>query len=172
MRSDTSRTVSNINLAPVLTGCHVCRSPLADLISKRMREGLPDTKISQWLESEGHYISRVTLGKHKREHLTSDFEKAKSDAIKVMEERKKTLKPSAGKDLAGLVRDYAMAAVESGDLVPTLSEGLRAQEIIDRRSEKSSDRDLAMTLASILGGGLATYQVIDAKPVGEELGQG
>lgn len=159
--------MSNINLAPVLTGCHVCRSPLVDLISKRMREGMPDTKVSKWLESEGQYFSRVTLGKHRREHLTTEFERAKSDAIKVMESRQKTLKPTANKDLAGIVRDYAFSAVESGELVPSLSEGLRAQEIIDRRSEKSSDRDLAMTLASILGGGGTTYQVIEAKKVDE-----
>ena len=146
--------MSNINLAPVLTGCHVCRSPLADLISRRMREGMPDTKVSKWLESEGQYVSRVTLGKHRREHLTSDFEKAKSDAIKVMEDRKKTLKPTKGVDLASLVRDYTFSAVEAGELLPTLAEGLRAQEILDKRSEKSSDRDLAMTLASILGGSM------------------
>ena len=146
--------MSNINLAPVLTGCHVCRSPLADLISRRMREGMPDTKVSKWLESEGQYVSRVTLGKHRREHLTSDFEKAKSEAIKVMEDRKKTLKPTKGVDLASLVRDYTFSAVEAGELLPTLAEGLRAQEILDKRSEKSSDRDLAMTLASILGGSM------------------
>jgi len=144
--------VSNINLAPVLTGCHVCRSPFADMIGKRMKEGLPDTKISAWLESEGQYFSRITLGKHRREHLTTDFEKAKADAVKIMEKRKKTLKPTAGVDLASLVRDYTFSAVESGELVPTLSEGLRAQEILDRRQEKGADRDLAFTLAAILGG--------------------
>lgn len=159
-------------MAPVLTGCHVCRSPLVDMIGKRMREGMPDTKISKWLESEGHYISRVTLGNHKRNHLTSDFEKAKSDAIKVMKKRRDTLKPTAGIDLASIVRDYTFSAVEAGELVPTLSEGLRAQEIIDRRSEKSSDRDLAMTLAGILGGSSASYQVIEAKNVTEEIEEG
>ena len=144
--------MSNINLAPVLTGCHVCRSPLADLISRRMREGMPDTKISDWLKAEGQYVSRVTLGKHRREHLTTDFERAKAEAVKVMEKRRKTLKPAAGTDLAALVRDYTFSAVESGELVPSLSEGLRAQEILDRRQEKGADRDLAFTLASILGG--------------------
>lgn len=158
--------MSNINLAPVLTGCHVCRSPFADMIGKRMKEGLPDTKISAWLESEGQYFSRITLGKHRREHLTTDFEKAKADAVKIMERRKKTLKPTAGVDLASLVRDYTFSAVESGELVPTLSEGLRAQEILDRRQEKGADRDLAFTLASILGGativeGIATTIEVD-----------
>jgi hypothetical protein len=43
--------------------------------------------------------------------------------------------------------------VDDGVLMPTLTEGLRAQEMIDRRVEKSADRDLAVSLASILGGG-------------------
>ena len=36
--------------------------------------------------------------------------------------------------------------------MPTLAEGLRAQEIIDRRNEKSTDRDLTIMLAQVLGG--------------------
>ena len=122
------------------------------MIGKRMKEGMPDTRISSWLESEGQYVSRITLGKHRREHLTTDFEQAKAAAIKVMEKRKNTLKPTSGTDLASLVRDYTFSAIENGELLPTLSEGLRAQEILDRRQEKGADRDLAMTLASILGG--------------------
>jgi len=46
-----------------------------------------------------------------------------------------------------------MKMVDDGLLMPTLSEGLRAQEIMDRRVEKSADRDLAVSLAGILGGG-------------------
>ena len=159
--------MGNINLAPVLTGCHVCRSPFADMISKRMREGMPDTRISSWLESEGQYVSRITLGKHRREHLTNDFEQAKAAAIKVMEKRKNTLKPTSGTDLASLVRDYTFSAIENGELLPTLSEGLRAQEILDRRQEKGADRDLAMTLASILGGSIVVEGI--ATPVEPEL---
>ncbi len=159
--------MKSIDLAPILTGCHVCRSPFAEMIGKRMKEGMPDTRISSWLESEGQYVSRITLGKHRREHLTTDFEQAKAAAIKVMEKRKKTLKPTSGTDLASLVRDYTFSAIENGELLPTLSEGLRAQEILDRRQEKGADRDLAMTLASILGGSIVVEGI--ATPVEPEL---
>ena len=50
--------------------------------------------------------------------------------------------------------------VEAGELVPSLSEGLRAQEMIDRRVEKSADRELAVSIAGILGGG-PTIQMIE-----------
>jgi len=99
-------------LAPVLTGCHVCRSPLVD--------------------------------------LTSAHETARIEAAKVLKKQQGTIKFKG--DLAGLVRDQVMSLVEAGQLTPTLAEGLRAQEIIDRRQEKNSDRELTLALAGILGG--------------------
>ena len=151
-------------LAPVLTGCHVCRSPLVETINKKMREGVPDLKISEWLAENAQYISRITLGKHKREHLTEPHERLRQHAINVMKKQQKTIKATG--DLAGLVRDYVHSAVEEGLMTPTLAEGLRAQEMIDRRQEKGADREVALTLAGILGGG-ATYAVLEAKEVKE-----
>ena len=147
-----------------MTGCHVCRSPLVETINKKMREGVPDLKISEWLAENAQYISRITLGKHKREHLTEPHERLRQHAINVMKKQQKTIKATG--DLAGLVRDYVHSAVEEGLMTPTLAEGLRAQEMIDRRQEKGADRDIALTLAGILGGG-ATYAVLEAKEVKE-----
>ena len=129
-----------------------------------MREGVPDLKISEWLTENAQYISRITLGKHKREHLTEPHERLRQHAINVMKKQQKTIKATG--DLAGLVRDYVHSAVEEGLMTPTLAEGLRAQEMIDRRQEKGADRDIALTLAGILGGG-ATYAVLEAKEVKE-----
>ena len=158
------------DLAPVLTGCHVCRSPLVELINKRMKDGMPDLKIASWLKDEGYYISRNTLGKHKREHLTSPHESARIAAVKKMEQSQKTIK-AQHRDLATLVRDYVFSEVESGSMTPTLSEGLRAQEMMDKRNDKTADRDLVVSLAQILGGASATDQVIEATPVYEVEGE-
>lgn len=138
------------DLAPVLTGCHVCRSPLVELINKRIGQGMSDIAVSNWLKDEGAYISRITIGKHKREHLTSAHESARIEAAKVLKKQQGTVKFKG--DLAGLVRDQVMSLVEAGQLTPTLAEGLRAQEIIDRRQEKNSDRELTLAIAGILGG--------------------
>jgi hypothetical protein len=154
------------DLAPVLTGCHVCRSPLVELINKRMKDGMPDMKIADWLKTEGYYISRNTLGKHKREHLTTPHESARIEAVKKMEQAQKTIK-ATHRDLATLVRDYVFSEVETGAMAPTLSEGLRAQEMIDKRNDKTADRDLMVSLAQILGGATTTYEIIEAKPVHE-----
>jgi hypothetical protein len=142
----------------------VCRSPLVDTINKKMREGVPDQTISNWLKENAQYVSRITLGKHKREHLMEKHERLRQQAVDVMKKQSKTIKATG--DLAGLVRDYVHSAVQEGLMMPTLAEGLRAQEMIDRRQEKGADREVALTLAGILGGG-ATYAVLEAKEVRE-----
>lgn len=158
------------DLAPVLTGCHVCRSPLVELINKRMKDGMPDQKISAWLKDEGYYLSRNTLGKHKRDHLTSPHESARINAVKTMEKAQKTIKANH-RDLATLVRDFVFSEVESGNMNPTLSEGLRAQEMLDKRNDKTADRDLVVSLAQILGGASTTYEIIEARPI-EQVAEG
>jgi hypothetical protein len=129
-----------------------------------MKDGMPDLRIAEWLKTEGYYISRNTLGKHKREHLTSPHESARIAAVKKMEQSQRTIK-APHRDLATLVRDYVFSEVESGTMNPTLSEGLRAQEMLDKRMDKTADRDLMVSLAQVLGGTAATYEVLEARKV-------
>jgi len=138
----------------LLTKCAVCSSPLVDVINRKMTEGMPDVKISEWLRSENSYISRITLGNHKRQHLTEEHMNARKAVAKKVQQAVKI--ESANSDLAKLVSGYVYKMVENGDLVPTLSEGLRAQEMLDRRKEKNADRGLAVAMAGILGGGSYT----------------
>jgi hypothetical protein len=138
------------DLAPVLTGCHVCRSPLVESINKKIKDGVPDLRVAEWLKENGAYISRVTIGRHKRDHMIDKHETARKQAAEVMKRQQKTLKSES--DLAMLVRNQVNLMLEDGIIMPTLSEGLRAQEIIDRRNEKSTDRDLTIMLAQVLGG--------------------
>ena len=154
-------------LAPVLTGCHVCRSPLVELINKRITQGMSDIAISNWLKDEGAYVSRVTIGKHKREHLTSEHESARIEAAKTLKKQQGTIKFNG--DLASLVRDQVVTLVESGQLMPSLTEGLRAQEIIDRRQEKNSDREFTLALAGILGGSPILDGSFEALPSESEM---
>jgi hypothetical protein len=130
---------------------------------------MSDIAVSNWLKDEGAYISRITIGKHKREHMTSQHESARIEAAKVLKKQQGTIKFKG--DLAGLVRDQVMSLVEAGQLTPTLAEGLRAQEIIDRRQEKNSDREFTLALAGILGGSALLEGTAVAIGM-EELGEG
>lgn len=138
----------------LLSKCTVCSSPLVDVINRKMTEGMSDVKISNWLKAENSYISRITLGNHKRKHLTAEHMSARKAVARKVQEAVKIEATNA--DLAKLVSGYVFKMVENGDLVPTLSEGLRAQEMLDRRKEKNADRGLAVAMAGILGGGSYT----------------
>ena len=137
-------------MTAVLTNCHACRSPLIESINKKMKEGVPDLRIADWLKEQGGYISRISLGKHRRDHLIEKHEAARKEAVNILKKQQKTIRSDG--DLASLVRNQVNLMLEDGIIMPTLSEGLRAQEIIDRRNEKTTDRDLTILLAQVLGG--------------------
>jgi len=135
----------------LLSKCAVCAHPLIDVINRKMTEGLSDIKISSWLKDENQYVSRITLGNHRRQHTSSEHIEARRELAKNIQKAVKV--ESASGDLAKLVSTYVYKMVENGDVIPTLSEGLRAQEMMDRRKEKNADRELAISMAGILGGG-------------------
>jgi hypothetical protein len=116
-----------------------------------MTEGISDQKVSNWLKVEGKYVSRITLGNHRRQHMTVEHVKARQELTKNIQSAIKV--ETTNGDLARLVSTYVYKMVENGDVIPTLSEGLRAQEMMDRRKEKNADRELAISMAGILGGG-------------------
>lgn len=124
---------------------------MIDVINRKMTEGISDVKISEWLKAENSYISRITLGNHRRQHTSEEHISARRELAKNIQKAVKV--ESASGDLAKLVSNYVYKMVENGDVIPTLSEGLRAQEMMDRRKEKNADRELAISMAGILGGG-------------------
>lgn len=135
----------------ILSKCIVCAHPMIDVINRKMTEGISDQKVSDWLKAESSYISRITLGNHRRQHMTVEHVKARQELAKNIQSAIRT--ETTNGDLAKLVSTYVYKMVENGDVIPTLSEGLRAQEMIDRRKEKNADRELAISMAGILGGG-------------------
>lgn len=138
------------DLAPVLTQCHACRSPISDAINAKIKAGVSMAKVSAFTREAGFYISAISLGKHKRAHLMTEHVRAVQTAKTQLEQQAKTIKAKSG-DLALLTRNIVYAGVEEGSIVPTLAEGLRAQEALDRRAEKGADRDLMLTMAQVIG---------------------
>lgn len=56
-------------------------------------------------------------------------------------------------DLAAVVVKKTLRRMASGDLQPSLRDGLIAQQLIDRREEKAADRQFMLSLARALAGG-------------------
>lgn len=76
---------------------------------------------------------------------------------------------SAPKDLATIVRDKTLKAVNEGRLKPTLQHGLMAQSMLDKRAERAADRQLAIRLAAMLAGQAPPAAVIiDVTPRQED----
>lgn len=146
-------------LAPVLVDCTLCRHPLVETINKRIRDhGILPT--IRWMEENDLPAPhRNTFSVHKNKHLTSEFEKARMEAADALRKQQGTIKAKPG-DLAALVRDNVFARVEAGVLEPSLTEGLRAQEMLDRRNEKQGDRDMMLQLAGLLSGATAPVALL------------
>jgi hypothetical protein len=70
----------------MLSKCAVCSSPLVDVINRKMTEGMSDIKISAWLKAENAYISRITLGNHKRQRLTEEHMNARREVAKKVQQ--------------------------------------------------------------------------------------
>jgi hypothetical protein len=140
-------------LAPVLRDCKLCRHPMAAQINKRIAAGRGGiANAMRWMQdNELEVPHRNTFSTHKREHMTTEFERQREAAVKTLEKQQRMVRAKSG-DLAQLVRDNVFARVEEGTLEPSLSEGLRAQEMLDRRNEKGADRDLMLHLAGLLSG--------------------
>jgi len=124
---------------------------MVETINKRIRDhGIADT--IRWMgENDLDPPHRNTLSTHKNEHMTEPYEKQRIEATERLRAQQKTIKAKPG-DLAALVRDNVYARVEEGVLEPSLAEGLRAQEMLDRRADKQGDRDMMLTLAGLLSG--------------------
>ena len=56
------------------------------------------------------------------------------------------------KDLAILVRDRTYDAIMEGKIEPNVKDGMAAQGLLDRRTEKVDDRNTALMLARLLSG--------------------
>jgi hypothetical protein len=56
-------------------------------------------------------------------------------------------------DLAAVVVKKTNRLLASGKVVPTLRDGLQAQQLLDRRAEKAADRSFMLNLALALAGG-------------------
>jgi hypothetical protein len=140
------------DLAPVLTGCHVCRSSDVDKINNWLRKGVSQIDVSRRLSEAGTPISRITIGKHARRHLMSPFDQARRAATEKMRRDQKTFKGPSTQDFAAAVRDTALDKLLSGEMEVTATHGLAAQKLLDDRIEKGADRNLVLILAQILGG--------------------
>lgn len=118
--------------------CAACHSEHRAAVDQKIKSGTTFTDVSLWLGAKGAPISRNALARHAKAHL-------------VVVPRSSGPRPMS-EDFATAIRDRAHSRLESGELEPDLSTGLKAQTLIDTRQARTSDHDLMLRLAAILGG--------------------
>lgn len=129
--------------------CVICVNlPLKDLVNKRFAEGASRMSVGREVREAGYRCSDASVRVH--------YEHTNTPQMQVSLSKQEGLKP---KDLAVVVRDRTLEAVENGELQPTdsnwrnVTPGLQAQALLDRREQKVDDRRTALLLAQILYGG-------------------
>ena len=117
--------------------CRICRNTAAlPVVDAWLAKGHTAPFVHEKLVEFG--IENITLAivqSHARHYIAPVDEAAK--------------KPE---DLALLVRNRVVEAVKEGRLEPTVAHGLQAQALLDRRAEKTSDRQIALEMARLLSG--------------------
>lgn len=119
--------------------CKICQNVvLLPIVNAYLDSAHSAAFIESALAELGRPVTRGLILKHKEHHQASAPDHAK------------------GEDLAILVRDRTVKAVKDGTLEPTITHGLQAQALLDRRAEKVDDRDLRLQMARILSGAAAS----------------
>jgi hypothetical protein len=132
--------------------CQLCDHPQRVAIDAQIASGATAEALQKWMEDQGFEAPhRNTISKHKIHHIRA-FVIRQTQVVAARAHRLNARSRTSQTDLAELVRDDVVDAMASGELRPTISEGLRAQELLDRRMEKQGDRDLIIGFLEALGG--------------------
>lgn len=111
-----------------------------------------DKRITAYVDAQ---LAKGLSAKFIADTLTGDMQ-IKTGATAILSHRKHYIPvPKAAKkpaDLAILIRDQVTEAVQEGRLEPTIKDGLAAVQIIDRRAEKTTDRQMFLAMARALSG--------------------
>jgi len=120
-----------------MSRCATCNAPTRSEIERQMRAGVPDSTLSAWTKDHEPYISRLALGKHRREHLGVDTKPGR--------------KPPTGDFLQAVVED-AHEGLISERYRGGVALGIQAQKLLDARTERQSEAEWqAMLVAALTG---------------------
>jgi hypothetical protein len=128
--------------------CVICVTlPLKDMVNARFAEGASVSGVSREVHDAGYHVSYMSVRVHREHTNTPQMSQslAKQDGAKP-------------RDLAIVVRDRTLEAVENGELNVTdsnwknVTPGLQAQNLLDKREARVDDKKTAELLARLLYG--------------------
>jgi hypothetical protein len=132
--------------------CSLCDSPERTHIDKMIADGATAAMVLLYMQSKGlEPVHRNTVSHHKVKHVRAVVVQRVQRTVQTARKLGERPPPGLTRDMAVLVRDRGIERLEAGDLDVTIAEALRAQEMIDRRMEKSGDREIVIGFLEALG---------------------
>jgi hypothetical protein len=133
--------------------CSLCESPERNAIDKMIADGATAALVLLYMQSKGlEPVHRNTVSHHKVKHVRAVVVQRVQRTVQTARRLGERPPPGISRDLAVVVRDDVLDRMEDGDIRPTIAEGLRAQEMIDRRMEKQGDREVIISyIESVTG---------------------
>ena len=146
--------------------CSICLAPheARDSIEAQLARGVAARAVSRALSEDaaGITFDYRTISAHWRRCLGHSFKLHGRAAQRRGEIIRAAAHPGA--DLATVIRDAAARALEAGELSISTTHGLRAQNMLDLRADRSADRDLMVRMALILSGAAPPPGIIRVSP--------
>lgn len=128
---------------------------LASIVDAWIKSGRGPTWIRDQLAGTETPKSRITISKHKNQHMTSAMERERRAAVRDAQAREKAGdgQPRVTEtDLARLIVGKVVESVNAGLLKPTIGDGLKAQGLIEQRASRAVNAEIMLQIVSALSG--------------------
>jgi hypothetical protein len=126
------------------------------MINEMVAVGMSMLTIEKTLRDKGHAIKAETVSRHVRQCLNGERPKHNPVGVaKVAANRAGTSNggpPGEIRDLAKMVQQKAIEALENGQLKVTIKDGLAATALLDKRDARMEDQKFIIGLARLLSG--------------------
>lgn len=120
-----------------MAACSTCHHPSRREIEKKLSDGISQGLISLWTKEHGPYVSRLAIGRHQRSHMGMTPAQGRPAA--------------SGRFLEDVVTTTG-SLMASGEIRPSVRDGIAAQAEINRRDERGNDPKLQLIIAKVLYG--------------------
>lgn len=144
--------------------CSICSKPdLFEWVERQLALGYPMAKIEEFSRQPGARdigilpVKQETVSKHvkgctARREVTKDRRRTPPPVPqRVYDLAAGAVAAMPQSDLATLIRDRVQKRIEDDpDIALSVKDGLKAQEMLDRRAEKAAGRELRLTLARLM----------------------
>jgi len=149
--------------------CSICNDKAKNTwVAARHLEGYSATAMedmSRNIASPVTKMKRETISRHLRRDVGVSPEEFKPEEVKAVAATVEAPAGTAPDDVAVLVQQEVVRKLKAGEGRVTVQHGLQAQQLLDRRTERAKDREVAVTLARLLHAAAPPPEVIRARPV-------